>query len=379
MNPEFRRYLWLEFSAQRVVLMPIVIALFAWLTYLVSGSTDGVADTALWSYGALGLIWGTRLASESVISEIGGRTWDGQRMSALGPWAMSWAKLFGSTAYAWYGCALLGALFLAATAAGGASLAPALERLVLTTACLVIAHAASLLASLHAVRRRAGEAPSRGAGLFSLGLVAAVPFLLWGNAARSSAPALQWYGGFYEMAPFAITSTVVYAAWAVTGLYMLMRLELQRRNLPLAWLAFVVFVVAWCAGFVESGAARVGSLGVPRLGDGTARFLAALVACAGLYYVTLLVEPKDPVELRRLVREARAGRWGTAAEVVPRWALTLAVALWLGGSLVVSVAAAGLPVAGILGFVLGVAGFMVRDAAMFVALNLSPRPRLVKL
>ncbi len=375
MNPELRRYLWIEFSAHRAALMPIVIALAVWLVQLVGGGADGVADLSLWAYGALGLVWGTRLASESVVSEIGGRTWDGQRMSAIGPWAMCWAKLLGSPVYAWYGCALLAATFLGATFVDGASIARAFERLALTTGSLVIAHAVSLLASLYAVRRRAGEAPARGAGLFGLGLLAAAPFLLWGGSTRASTPDLVWYGASWEPLPFAIVSTVAFAAWSVVGLYMVMRLELQRRNSPLVWLAFVAFFASWCSGFVEGEASPLGSLGLQPWPDVTYRLLAALASCTALYYLTLIVEPKDPVELRRLLREAGARRWRTAAEAVPRWAVTLAVVVVLGFAVVLSIGGAGVGVHGAVGLVLSGTGFMVRDAAMFVALNLSPRPR----
>lgn len=376
MNPEFRRYLWIELSAQRLVLMPVIIAAFVWLAVLVNdGIDDDVADAALWLFGALGLLWGTRLASESVISEISARTWDGQRLSSLGPWAMTWGKLFGSTVFVWYGCALLAAAFLGASLVSGATPERMLERLVLTSSCVLIAHAGSLLASLHAVRRRAGAAPARGAGLLSLGLLAAAPFLMWGTAASSVDSQLPWYSFTFDVLPFAIASSVAFAAWAVTGLYMLMRLELQRRNPPWVWLGFVGFVAVWVAGFGDAGPVRVGILGMQRWDDVATRLLIALVACGGLYYVALLVEPKDPVEFRRLAREAGAGRWGAALEVVPRWLVTLGVVFVVGAALIISTGAAGVPTGGVIGFVLGVWGFMVRDAAILVSLNLSPRPR----
>ena len=54
--------------------------------------------------------------------------------------------------------------------------------------------------------------------------------------------------------------------------------------------------------------------------------LVALAASVGLFFASLLLEPKNPVELRRLGAELRAGRIARVAELVPRWAVTFAVA-----------------------------------------------------
>ena len=51
-------------------------------------------------------LWGTRRAVNVLADEIAAGTWDGQRMSSIGPWTMAWGKLLGGTAYVWY-CALL--------------------------------------------------------------------------------------------------------------------------------------------------------------------------------------------------------------------------------------------------------------------------------
>jgi hypothetical protein len=378
MNPEFRRYVWLELTTQRLVVMPIVVGALLWLVYLVNGARvdDDVASAALWFYGALALLWGTRVAAESVVSEIAARTWDGQRMSSLGPWSMAWAKLVGSTVYVWYGCALLGGAFLVASFAAGASAAHALARLGLFTCAALIAHASSLLVSLHLVRKRTGETPARGAGLFSLGLLAAAPFLMIGNGAAQSGETVWWYASERDAFALALASSAVFAAWAVIGLHMLMRLELQRRNPPWVWLAFVVFVGAWVVGFVEGGPIRLGGVSTQRWDVGATRLLVTLVTTVGLYYVTLLVEPKDPVELRRLVREVGAGRLGRAAEAVPRWLVTFLVAAVLGVALAWTAVGLGAgTLRGVVGFVGAALGFMVRDAALLVALNLSPRPR----
>ena len=105
MNPEFRRNLWLEFSDQRLVAMPVIMGALFLLAFLFNGREldQHTGMVASFTYIVLIFLWGTRLAAESVLHEVNNRTWDLQRMSAIGAWQMAWGKLFGATAYAWYG------------------------------------------------------------------------------------------------------------------------------------------------------------------------------------------------------------------------------------------------------------------------------------
>jgi hypothetical protein len=52
------------------------------------------------------VLWGTRAAAQSIVGEIRDKTWDLQRLSAIGPWEMVWGKLFGSTLLMWFGGAI---------------------------------------------------------------------------------------------------------------------------------------------------------------------------------------------------------------------------------------------------------------------------------
>ena len=108
MNPEFRRQLWLGFSSTRLAVLPmLLLACFA-AAYLTgkdnAASVLAITGSALFAV----LVWGmgTLAAGTSVMEELTDRTWDQQRMSAMQPWAMTWGKLGGATAYGWYGGAL---------------------------------------------------------------------------------------------------------------------------------------------------------------------------------------------------------------------------------------------------------------------------------
>lgn len=102
MNAELQRNLWLEFSHRRVVFMVVSLGLL--FMFGNSGlGPSGLGTTAEYAFYGIVVIWGARNAAEAVVGEIRDRTWDGQRLSSLSPFAMTWGKLLGPTSYAWAG------------------------------------------------------------------------------------------------------------------------------------------------------------------------------------------------------------------------------------------------------------------------------------
>ena len=157
LNPEFRRNLWLELSPHRLIAAPIVVGLVLTVLWLnLSDDLDLFVKVADGLFLLLVVLWGTRRAAAALVDEIEGRTWDGQRLSALGAWAMTWGKLIGATVFVWY-CALF---FLAAVTIALArteSLAEVLDHLLFSLAFALFVQSAAFLASL-ALLRRAGRA-----------------------------------------------------------------------------------------------------------------------------------------------------------------------------------------------------------------------------
>ena len=107
-NPEFRRNIWLQFNWSKLIAAPLLTVIAAYVFLLLTGydyqKLQGVAELAGGSV-ILG-IWGTRRAADAVAEEVGGGTWEGQRMSSLGAWQMTWGKLLGGTSFVWY-CAAI--------------------------------------------------------------------------------------------------------------------------------------------------------------------------------------------------------------------------------------------------------------------------------
>jgi len=373
-NPEFRRNLWLELTPQRLIVMPLVLAAIFVVIYLGEGGIarwtgeaphyGGLATAAKYVYLALILLWGGRQAAAAVTDEIRDRTWDGQRLSALGSWSMSWGKLFGSTVFTWYGGALALAVY-AVAALGGDAPAAVVRDIVTLIAYGVLCHATALLASLLYLRHKMPSRKPNGT-LFHLAGLAAVA-VLWIVIDGYSADKVGWpMSRPVPFAEFALASVVAFAVWAVIGVWRLMRAELQFRNLPWLWTLFALFLMIYMSAFVAGPLNPVYRLLLPTFVLQVSTYLLALV------------EPKDVVGLRRFAGRARAGDVRGFFEVVPLWLLTYAFAA--AGTLA-TVAVAGqtlaAPDAAGLAMHMAVASFlfMTRDLGILVALNLGPNPR----
>ncbi len=279
MNPEFKRNLWLEISPARLALMPGVLTLIALLAVAMSEHNPRdnlfIACTVLFTGLTVG--WGSLLVMSSINNEVTERTWDQQRLSALTPWQMAWGKLFGSTAYAWYG-----ALLCAVVAVLAASTLPGfLSRCVwmLAGAIGAVALHAWLMASrLHTLDLRTEKSSSTAGRLFGLFLaLQTLPMVFM--VLRSPTDEPQASGGWWSLGlPLPVQSLVLAALMVALGLLALWRSmgkQLMVRSTPWAW-ALGVLAVGWMlAGFMPEDA-RDANLMVPLAGVALLATYAAL-------------------------------------------------------------------------------------------------------
>ena len=368
-NPEFRRHVWLELTPHRLAAMPLLLGLLFAFVYLsvraaggqAAGATAGVA---LWTFGGLVLLWGTRLAADALGDEIRGRTWDGQRMSALSAWSMAWGKLVGGPVYPWYGAAFCAAAYLA-----GADLAVRvkLTNLLLLASLGVLLHAFALLATLLAVRK-GRSVPSRNQGLLPLlAFFLVLPLLqvFMGETARTTA--LPWYVWSASLFAAALLSALAFATWTVVGVHRLTRAELQMRNAPWVFLGFLVFVMVYVAGFVPSDLLE--SLGETPFTP-TRLFVAYGVGLAAVY-LAAFAERKEPVVFRRLHLFRRLRQRERLLDELPLFLASLPVVALVALALVAqrgTGAAQKQVVAGL--FLL-----LLRDLGLLLGLNFSRDPR----
>ncbi len=318
MNPELRRNLWLELGWHRRIAAPAVLLL---VFGLVGANADpgedwraAVHPVALVIAIASLFLWGTREAAAAVVDEVRSRTWDLQRLSALGPWDMTWGKLVGATVFPWY----VGGLCLAVVA----FTAPAVHwgsrsgwMILAIVAGAVALHGAGLASSLLAARRHEAAAGRPGA----MGMVVLLLFALWSVSVpgeKGLHVPVEWYGRLFDRMGFVASTALAFAAWGALGAYRAMCRELQVRTLPWAWPAFGIFVAAWAAGFAHG----------QTLGPGRAFVAGGLLATLGLTYVALFGDATTFSSVRLVFTRAAAGQWRRALEELPLWPSTLLAA-----------------------------------------------------
>ena len=329
-NPEFRRNLVLELTTHRLVAVPLVLGLIFLTAWAVDGPR-GTAGAGRLIMTVLLSLWGARAAADAVFGEVSDRTWDAQRMSSIGPWAMSWGKLFGAPIFSWYG-----SLFcVPAVLVGPENPVNALVEILLFG---LLAHALALMISLLLLRIRGKRTRFQvniahaGGILFALA-AGGVGIFDTGPAqelAGEPYSRVSWYGVTMSLSDFSFMTRIVLLAWAIIGVFRLMRLELQFKPQPLVWLSFVLFVSAYVGGI---------SFGLPEnlkqfLTDSeltaltlVGRLGAGLVFVVLVTYCSVFLAPSGAVHLRRLAWELKAGRHYAAFQAAPPWMVAAVVAV----------------------------------------------------
>jgi hypothetical protein len=330
MNPELMRNLWIEAAPRRLAIMAGVLG-FLFVTIWVSAPDDklralaGLGESAFY---LLVVVWGTRNAASSVVDEIRDRTWDLQRLSAISPWEMVWGKLLGSTSYVWAGGVICAApVVLYALTDRGAE--AALLQLVYFASIGLIGHSAAMLASMVAVRRRAGQSRLNTFGFLVVGLIAAsqtwsiwasaspgaLGFTPWGETTIST---ITWYGRAWPAPAFLLASLAVALGWLLVGCHQFMRHELAVRMNPLAWISFLAFVAFYFAGFAW-GRANFSSA-IAQTSSAVGGWAVAAGVLLFATYVSLMVMPKERVQMRWVLAQLSAGRVFSFLEGLPGWA-----------------------------------------------------------
>src|SRR5262249_23855780 len=129
---------------------------------------------------------------------------------------------------------------------------------------------------------------------------------------------VDWFGGALPLTLFGLGSIVAFLAWALLAVYRLMRVELQFRALPWAWLGFTLFLMAYGEGLAWHALGRETTP--------AAAWLAAPLGVAGsLVYAALFAEPKSVIAYRGLVAALRRGDRRRAGSLLPLWLPTYVI------------------------------------------------------
>jgi hypothetical protein len=384
-NPEFRRNLLIELNLQRLVVLPAVLLAVAALTYWDGKPRPAtLAQIGEFAFYLMVYLWGSRRAAASVAEEVSLHTWDGQRMSALGAWSMTWGKLFGATVYTWYGGLLALAMVVAAEILGGLKTPEfSLQMALYRVAGGLLVHAVALAASLvllskgQALRRLNVTGPQAVGLLAGMVTFATLDGLLIYRRSNYAQPYdIDWYGLMLVPEMFYGLSLIAYAAWAVLAVHRLMRPALQFRCWPWAWTAFLVFVAVHISGQLYGRLIDVAQGLTPWL---AAPFLIALLGC----YVVLLCDVNDARRYRALMAAWRRRGILGSLHLLPRWSPAVILLMAISALLVASGMQGGWRELGVYpdhiltnGLVVSVVIFLWRDLLFVLLVNASSRYEL---
>jgi len=335
-NAELQRNIWLQMSWGRLFVAPLLLGiLLAAVIAAMEPPPEIMAEAAGWLFVLLMALWSTRRVADSLAEEIGGGTWEGQRMSGLSAWSMMWGKLIGGAIFPWY-CALicLGVMIWFGLQALPADLRLLLWQQVATLLVgAILGQATALTVALLLLRkaqfrRRLAVTMAQIAGLLAFGLA-----IGWDYSANPWAAAvgqIAWYDRVHDGWLFYLISAAVFAGWALLAVYRLMCLELLYTMRPWAWTLFVLFAIGYAAGFVKWEVQALPS-----------RLAIGFVVAAFLTYVAFFAEAKDPVRYRWGLARFGAMQWWRALEFMPWWLISYILAVIAGVATIWSIAMGG--------------------------------------
>jgi hypothetical protein len=336
LSAELQRNIWLQLSWGRIVAAPVLIGIVvAALLASLEPHPNAMAEIARGAFVLLLALWSTRRVADSLAEEVGGGTWESQRMSGLSAWSMVWGKIVGGAIFPWY-CALicLGVMvYYGLLSAPGEMRLPVWKQAGTLLLGGVLGQAAALTVALILLRkvqfrRRLTVTLAQIAGLLAFGL--AVGWDYSANPWAVGRGTIHWFDRDYDSYQFYLASAGAFTAWALIAAWRLMRAELLYVNRPWVWTLFTLFCMAYAAGFVPWQTEAV-----------TSRLAAAFIAGAALTYAAFFGEAKDPVRYRWGLARFKALHWWRALEFMPWWLISYILTVAAGAATIWSIAMGG--------------------------------------
>jgi hypothetical protein len=354
LNAEFQKSLWLELTLGRLIAGPIIIGLIA--LALSTFPAHAGSDAMILILEIMVIIWGSRMATDSITEELAMRTWDVHRLSASRATGLVLGKFFGGTSFAWY----LGGM----AAAVSLYLVPGSRADVIDTC--VTGLLAQSAAFFCAIALRSGSSSRRVHNLVSQAIGLAIAFGLRKGVALVALEhtEITWFGRVYTPLDFFDALSVIAFAWFIVGAIRLIRRDLGFRDGPAGWSLFVVFLSVLGAGFWSQGQIMSYLSSTTQLIRETSSVLLAV----GATYVALLGTPILSNRLSRLWLSLRTGQPMKAWRDMPPWIPGFILCLIAAG-------AAELRYPGHLPFYVALLGLLARDIVVVAGLRLSLQSR----
>lgn len=339
-SPEIQKNIWLHLSQARLVAAPVLLAIIYLSAFrfsslrLIIKSGDEVASKTLAGI-SLAILCVSAVSAvfccfKSVASEVRERTWDFQRLASVKALSMALGKIFGPAVFPLY-VFTIAFFVLLVSASFFTPLAEVVLGAVTILLTLVFALSLSTLLGLSFVIQGRISRESRSSlgcllPFFVIYLGASIFQFVTGSVGLEPGLAdpqsIVWFGRSYDAVFFSRLSLFVFTFWSVVGVVRLFSSELQYSIGPGVWLLFVCFLIVYLCGF-PTGA------GLSRLFEGLSQFSIAVLVAVGSAYVTVFLENKSPVLLRKFLNKLKKGNLPEIWRNTPRWLVSLLLAVFL--------------------------------------------------
>lgn len=371
MNPEFKRNIWQELSLQRLIAMPAILLAIFFIVYLKSDQIAfSIPNAALNLLLILLVVWGSGLASDAIFQEMRERTWDAQRMTPLGPWSMTWGKIFGSTIFVWYGAfwclVAIGIAFLSRNSdIGNVDIGKVYPNLFYTLCHYlligVFTQAFGLFTAL--LFQRISPLSSRARVVliqFFAIAVGLIFFVIIQDASFEVFKVYSWYSLKVDYKYFSLFSLVFFCLSLFFGIYRLLRNELQMQSLPWAWPLFLILWIFYLEGFAYTQSTEIPRDYLHMVWIG----IAYGIAIKGSFLAAFF-SPKNIVQYFRWTKYIKQGRAIPAFSLTPPWIFSGIIALVLLFIFIYSLSRPNFPepkvVPVFIGFAVTLFFFLLRD------------------
>lgn len=240
-NPEIRKYIWLEISIQRLLMIPLVLGIiFYTLSEIGKAKTfEGYNQSLLESfeiiYLAFVIVWGAYRSYSSFKDEERYKTWDFQRLSSLTPEKIILGKIFGSTILCWYialFCLPLIFTFSYNLYGIDKAVTEVITYILLTIIAFLLGFSYGITGSNKIIT------------FISLPCFLGLYFIPYGSFSKYT-----WYGIKYDYEYFFIWLCLIILLWLFLFTYVKVRKILKMNTSQISWLIFLIFILFLFMGF----------------------------------------------------------------------------------------------------------------------------------
>lgn len=326
-NPEFIRNAWTELTPKRLLAMPLLLITLYYLVFELNADYpySVLPRLCIGLYLVFTFLWGTRLAGETVVKEINANTWPFQIMTSMSPFKMAMGKLFGSTAYIWYGNIILMVLYFISYKVHADKLPPVTnQELYMNIAVFMLigflAHILPLATSLHSIRWRHFFETFEVTFYQLTGMIMLLPlYYIFMGTRRDKL--IHWYGNEYSMKALAIIFAIIFIVWGIIAIVNQIKTEFGQEPYPISWFLFAVSLVLVLFGLNNENRYFVFSRYF-----GTIASLFALVAMS---YITVAGESNMALRPNLISKYYHAGQYKRLFMIMPRSFITIPLVIAL--------------------------------------------------